>query len=156
VGGGIDINGDGIADALVGAPYADTLVSTPDDAGETYVVSPVSSDEVVFLGLAPWSPVTTTFLEWTVPNRAISYNVYRWIGPALKSGGSARTSNAIQLACGINTDANTNGLADTTDASLPVLGSVFYYLVTAKNLVGEGPLGPAGVTPARINDLQCP
>ena len=156
VGGGFDVNGDGIADALVGAPFADTLVSTPDDAGETYVISPVSSDEVVSLSVWPSDPATTVFLEWTVPDRAISYNLYRWTGAALMEGGSVKTSHATHLACGINADANTNGLPDTSDASVPPLDSVLYYLVTAENLTGEGPLGPAGADIPRTNDLQCP
>ena len=57
---------------------------------------------------------------------------------------------------GINADANTNGLPDTSDATVPDLDSVLYYLVTAENLTGEGPLGPAGAPIPRINDLQCP
>ncbi len=156
VGGGFDVNGDGISDALVGAPYADTLVSTPDDAGESYVISPVSPAEVVSLTLVPWTPATTTFLEWTVPSRGISYNLYRWSDAALKSGGSARTSNATQLACGTSADANANGLPDATDPAVPGPNSIFSYLVTAKNLTGEGPLGAALQAPPRANDLQCP
>ena len=38
VGGGFDLNGDGIDDALVGAPFADA----PEDAGKAYVISPVA------------------------------------------------------------------------------------------------------------------
>jgi hypothetical protein len=36
------------------------------------------------------------------------------------------------------------------------LGDARFYLVTASNFQGEGPIGPPGATPKRVNDLQCP
>jgi Tol biopolymer transport system component len=155
VGGGFDVNGDGIADALVGAPYANSRPSTPVDGGETYVISPVASAEVILLTLRPSVPATSTFLEWTVANRAFAYNVYRGVVSSLAPSGGVKTSNTANLACGINADSNANRLPDTVDPEIPGPGVAFFYLVTGTNLAGEGPLGPAGI-PLEINDSQCP
>ena len=38
----------------------------------------------------------------------------------------------------------------------PPQGDGWLYLVTGKNLNGEGPLGPLDAVPFRINDDQCP
>jgi hypothetical protein len=62
----------------------------------------------------------------------------------------------VQLACGITTDADLNGLPDTTDVAFPAPQNVFLYLITGENLLGEGPLGPANATPPRIHDNPCP
>jgi hypothetical protein len=124
------------------------------DAGASYVISPVLPDEVVHLTLRPIP--ATTMLEWTAPNRALAYNVYRGVLSVLKVDRVARTSSMTQLACGITTDSNANGLPDTTDPSLPPLGDGYFYLVTSRNLTGEGPLGTLGAAPPRINDGQCP
>jgi hypothetical protein len=67
-----------------------------------------------------------------------------------------KTSDMTQLACGIATDSDADLLPDRDDAALPPLGEVLFYLVTAENSQGEGPLGPAGAVPQRINDSQCP
>jgi hypothetical protein len=45
---------------------------------------------------------------------------------------------------------------DTTDDTEPPLGDVLFYLVTAENVTGEGPLGPPGAVPPRVLDLHCP
>jgi hypothetical protein len=156
VGGGFDVNADGVADALAGAPFADSLPAAPLDGGETYVISPLASDEVVLLTLSASVPTTTTFLEWTVSKRAFSYNVYRGLVSTLKASGGVKTSLTTKLACGINTDTNGNQLPDTTDAAVPSLGDAFFYLITGTNLSGEGPLGPPGAVPLRVNDSQCP
>jgi hypothetical protein len=125
VGGGFDLNADGVDDGLVGAPFADTDVTTPTNAGETYVVSP------------------------PVPDLANTYNVYRGLLSTLVPAGIVKTSDMTQLACGISTP-------DRDDATMPPAGNAWFYLVTAENLQGEGPLGPAGTIPPRINDVQCP
>jgi Tol biopolymer transport system component len=155
VGGGLDVNADGIADALVGAPFADTLATTPIDAGETYVISPVHPEEVVLLTLSRATRLGTR-LEWTVPHRALRYNIYRGMLSTLRLVGSVHTSDTIQLACGSTTDGDSDGLPDMTDSQSPPAGDGFYYLVTGRNLEGEGPLGPAGALPPRVNDAQCP
>jgi hypothetical protein len=156
VGGAFDVNGDGVDDALVGAPFADGP-SAPDDAGETYIISPVSPEEVVLLRLDRTG--STANLEWTVPNRAITYNVYRQTLVDLQAGGGVRTANMTTLVCGpdpVIEDVDMNGLPDTTDATVPAAGEGFGYLVTAENATGEGPLGTIGATPGRVNDGQCP
>ena len=154
VGGGFDVNADGVDDALVGAPFADSLAATPTDAGESYVISPVAPVEVVLLKLR--ATVTGTELEWTVPHRALFYNVYRGAMEILGAYPEVRTSNMTAWACGIETDADADGLPDTLDADSPAAGTGFFYLVTGENATGEGPLGPEGAVPARVLDSQCP
>jgi hypothetical protein len=95
------------------------------------------------------------FLEWTVPPRATSYNVYRGQLGILRMAGALRTSDMTTLHCYSNTDADTDGLPDATDTATPPAGVGFTYLVTAINQTGEGPLGPPGADPVRINDAQC-
>jgi hypothetical protein len=75
---------------------------------------------------------------------------------SVKAMGGVFTSAATHLECGISTDADMDGLPDTLDSTIPGVGTVLYYLVTGRNLLGEGPLGPPGSEPPRINDLQCP
>ncbi len=154
VGGGLDVNADGIADALVGAPFADTLALTPPDAGETYVVSPVAPDEVVSLTMEQSG--FDTMLEWDAADRALSYNVYRGNLSTLVTRGSVLTADMAQLACSVTTDTDHDGKPDTLDTSAPAPGTIYFYLVTGRNLTGEGPLGPPGAVPPRVNNAQCP
>jgi Tol biopolymer transport system component len=154
VSGGFDVNADGVDDALVGAPYADSLPATPSNAGESYVISPVKPDEVVELWLH--SSGTTTTLEWSVPHMALQYNVYRGQVQNLQLAGEVRTSDMTQLYCGIDSDADSDGLPDTTDSGVPGLWDAYFYLVTGANSTGEGPLGPSPAILPRILDAQCP
>jgi hypothetical protein len=153
VGGGFDVNGDGLSDALFGAPRADRggpLV----DAGIAYVLSPVSPPEVALLKLQRNGATTT--LEWTRAARAVGYNVYRESVATLSSVQRMRTSDALQLSCGINTDTDSDGLPDTTDAASPAPGQAFAYVVTGKNLHGESLLGITRGASTRLNDAPCP
>jgi len=155
VSGGFDVTGDGVADVLVGSPFPDSLPAAPEDSGETYIISFRAPGEVVELTASqPVSSPGAIFLEWSVANRAVKYNVYRGQLSTLAAAGVVRTSNMVQLACGIATDSDSDTLPDTEDALAPAAGQAFFYLVTGWNLIGEGPLG-AG-TPARIPDAQCP
>lgn len=152
-GGGFDVNGDGLSDALFGAPLADR-VGPLIDAGIAYVLSPVAPPEVVLLELQR-SGATTT-LEWTRAARAVGYNVYREDVATLSSVKRMRTSDATKLSCGINTDADSDGLPDTTDATTPSPGQAFAYVVTGKNLHGESLSGITHGANSRLNDAPCP
>ena len=161
VGGGFDVNGDGVVDALVGAPFAETLIGTPTNAGEAYVISPFQPDEVLGLTLSQSGAVTE--LEWRKPHRALGYNVYRGELDQMVGATEIRTSTmcaapspTCAIECAITTDADSNGLPDTTDADTPGDGETFFYLVTGISVFGEGPLAPDTASPPRINDLQCP
>jgi hypothetical protein len=155
VSGGFDLNADGLSDVIVGAPFANSLPTTPPDAGETYIISIAAPGEVGQITVTPAvSPDGAAFLEWTHASRAVSYNVYRGLISNLKSHRGVKTSNMTQLACGTNADTNTNGLPDLTDAGIPPAGDGYFYLVTGRNLTGEGLLGSG--TPSPILDSQCP
>jgi len=109
---------------------------------------------VPLLDLTETGGITT--LEWSRADRALFYNVYRGTIASLVAGGGVKTSAATKLACGITTDADSDGLPDTMDSSSLPVGGAFYYLVTGRSLAGEGPLGPFDAAPPRINDSQCP
>jgi hypothetical protein len=157
VGGGFDVNGDGAPDILVGAPFADSAPSAPDDAGETYIISFGVPGEVVEITvLEAASPPDSVFLEWTPAPRALSYNVYRGSLSALSSAAELRTSAMSQIACGIAADSDVDQLPDMIDTGTPPLGDGFFYLVTGRNVAGEGTLGAPDVAQARIHDAQCP
>jgi hypothetical protein len=149
VGGGYDVTGDFVADVLVGAPFADVGAAT--DAGQAYVISPVSPDEVLQVS------VDLSRVEWTVPHRALAFNAYRGLLSTLRSAQQVRTSDMTQLSCGTFTDTDLDGLPDKTDPTLPPAKNGFFYLATAHNLMGEGPLGAGSESaPPRLNDAQCP
>ncbi len=86
VGGGKDINADGVDDALVGAPLADTQPATPPDAGEAYLISPVLPGEVTDLELTHAGGVSV--LEWLAAPLASMYNIYRGDSGGHGGGGS--------------------------------------------------------------------
>jgi Big-like domain-containing protein/ASPIC/UnbV protein/FG-GAP repeat protein/VCBS repeat protein/thrombospondin type 3 repeat protein len=155
VGGGADLTGDGVDDVIVGAPFADSLPSTPSDAGETYIFSLAASGEVGHLDITDAaSPPGATFLEWTAADRAVSYNVYRGLFSTLAAAGQIRTSQMTAIACSTTADADNDGLPDFIDADMPPVDDGFFYLVTGRNLTGEGPLGDGA--PDRLLDAQCP
>jgi hypothetical protein len=148
VGGGFDVNADGVADGLAGAPFADSAQGTPTNAGETYVISPVHPREVLGLRLEKLGGANVR-LEWSVPPGATAYNVYR----GTLTGG---LSSMVAVACGILTDGDGDQLPDTTDATSPTLGNLLIYLVTAQSFLGEGPLGASNGAPPRVIGSPCP
>jgi hypothetical protein len=155
VSGGFDDNSDGVSDILVGAPFADSIAGAPADAGEAYVLSILAAGEVENLTVTPaLSPPGAAFVEWTPADRAFGYNVYRGLASGLAANGGARTSSMTQLACSSTSDFDSDLMPDFTDIGTPPLDDAFLYLVTGRNLAGEGPLGSAA--PIRINDSQCP
>jgi hypothetical protein len=153
VGGGQDVNADGVDDGLVGAPFADTGTGTPANAGATYVLSPLHPDEVLQLRIQKIAGPSAR-VEWSVTDLAAGYNVYRGLLSTVRLTFGVRTSSMTQLACGATIDADADQLPDHDDASIPGIGDGFVYLVTARNVQGEGLIG-AG-TPTRSNDAQCP
>ncbi len=156
VGGGFDLNADGVDDGLVGAPFADTDPATPANAGEAYVISTLRPAEVSDLTVDdPGGGVAR--LEWAAPDFGVVYNVYRGALSVSRAAKVFRTSDMARLACGITTDGDTDLRPDYDDAvAAPPPGDGWFYLVTSRNLLGEGPLGPPGQVPPRVNDLQCP
>jgi hypothetical protein len=86
----------------------------------------------------------------------VGYNVYREDIATLSSVKPMRTSDATKPSYGINTDADSDGLPDTTDATNPSPGEAFAYVVTGKNLQGESLLGITHGASTRLNDAPCP
>ncbi len=158
VGGGLDVTGDGVADAVAGAPLADSDPNTPANAGEAYVISPLTPGVVPDIGIDVTDPGGLAMLEWTAADRALVYNIYRGDFLGVRAGGGIRTSAMTRVACGVLVDADEDGIPDFTDAALPPLGSGFLYVVTGASFLGEGPLppNPSSIPTPRINDLQCP
>jgi Tol biopolymer transport system component len=153
-GGGGDVNGDFISDAIVGAPYADSRPATPQNAGETYVISPLAPAEVTLLGLR--KVAGTTELDWARAARALAYDVYRGVMSSTLIGSALHTSTMVPLACRIAGDADADGRPDTTDPDVPPPGEGYVYLVTGTNENGEGIVGPLGDVPRRVHDGHCP
>ena len=132
VSGGFDLTGDGVDDVLIGAPFADSLATTPQDAGETYVISPLAPDEVMEVELDRTG--SDAELQWAVPHRALSFNVYRGSLGDLLGSEQLRTSEMAPLACALPIDPS--GSPPTiSDGDSPV-GLGWFYLVTARNAIG--------------------
>lgn len=162
VGGGADVNGDALPDLLAGAP----LMNPPDplrpggtltDGGESLVLSLTPPPQAGIEGAAPLTIAgpARDFLEWGPVNRATRYNVYRGLLSALRLDGRVFTSSAVCLKDDTTSDSDSDGAPDLTDADVPPLGDGFYYLVTAENDAGEGPLGVDGEGLQRINNSPC-
>jgi hypothetical protein len=153
VGGGADVNDDGVADAVAGAPHR-TAPGCPADSGEAYVMSPAPPDAVASVTVE--RDAGGTRLEWDPPNRAIDYNVYSLPLDAPGADGAVRTSDGKHLACSVQDDTDNDGRPDAVVFGDPNDGEGFLFLVTAANLFGESSLGPAHGAPTRLNDAPCP
>ncbi len=70
--------------------------------------------------------------------------------------GYVSTSGMTTIHCGINLDIDADGSPDAVATGTLAAGDLMLYLVTAKNLFGEGPLGPPNDAPSRVNDAACP
>lgn len=154
VDGGVDVNGDGVDDVIVGAPFADHLASTPSNAGESYILSPLAPMQGVALRLS--GPASSSTLEWTRAFRALRYNVYQGSLSTVQAVGFIRSSDMTAIACGIDLDGDMDGLPDLTNATVPAFGEGIFFLVTPENDRGEGALRSDGGNPARVHDAQCP
>ncbi len=153
VGGGRDINADGVADAVAGAPGGG-LPCPSSDPGEVYVISPLGPDLIDPVMIEKIGNVP--MLEWSHTSRAIEYNVYRGTMQPVIDAGFVSTSGMTTIHCGTNLDVDADGLPDAVATGAPAAGDLMLYLVTAKNLFGEGPLGPPNDAPSRVNDAACP
>jgi len=162
VGGGGDVNGDGRPDLLAAGP----LINPPDpnrpettlsDAGEVLILSPAAPSEAAstageYLLLDGSS---TTLLEWGPTSLATWYNVYRGLVSSLHLDGRVYTSSMICLAVAVDRDLDEDGRPDVDDPDEPPLGDAFYYLTTAVNDSGEGPLGMSSGGEPRIHNSSC-
>jgi hypothetical protein len=88
-----------------------------------------------------WTNGTT--LTWSADAVAATYNTYR---------GSRAAAWAYNHACLLSALA----APGITDTAIPVTGTGFYYLVSGKNLCGEGTLGAASNGTPRPNTSPCP
>jgi hypothetical protein len=148
VGGGGDVNGDGVDDAVAGAP------GVPPDPGGAYVFSPLLPDPVDSLVVErrPWG----LELEWNAPDRAVTYNVHLGTITRLRMAGRVRTSDMAPDLCAIDGSSDGDARPDAAAHGTPAVGETIIYLVTAENWFGESVLGPSSGAPARIHDRRCP
>jgi hypothetical protein len=134
-----DADGDGVGsvcdDDRDGDGVDDTSDCAPDLASTTQAPPEVS---VLRLHSGP-----STQLTWDRAREAHVYDVYR---------GNLPSGQAFQY----NHGCLESGLVDrrATDASIPPAGQAFYYLVTGRNVCGNGSLG-RGAGGSRPNDSQC-
>src|SRR6185436_8094829 len=90
----------------------------------------------------------TVRLEWSVPDLGVTYNVYRGVIATVRAAGAVRTSDMFQVACSTTADADGDTLPDGDDPEATPTSTAWFYLVTAENAQGEGPLAPPGHVPA--------
>src|SRR5207245_6886592 len=117
---------------------------TPNAAGGYDLTSP--EGEAQNLGFT-----SATAFAWDARADATTYNVYRGaLGSFVDSNGDGAAD-----AYGACLD---HGLVSPSDADAasPATGSGFFYLVTARNAAGEGPLGFASSGAPLPNTQPCP
>jgi len=145
--GGFDISGDGVADILIGVPGAGT--------GRVQVFSAAAPGEARGLEVTFDRLTGVTSVEWDATPRATRYQVYRGALSALRAAGMVKTSDTT---CAPAEDADSDRRPDYEETGvIPAIGDGYYYLSTALNRFGEGPLAPPGQIPRRLLDDQaCP
>jgi hypothetical protein len=148
VSGGLDVNADGVSDAIAGAPQ---VAPRP---GASYVLSPLAPEPVDSL-VVERRP-SGVWLEWEPPHRAAWYDVYLGSLGRLDVAGRVRTSGMAAGPCGTTDDVDGDGRPDAMAAGTPAPGETLIYLVTSENLFGESALGPSRGAPSRVNDARCP
>ena len=123
VGGGFDLNGDGVDDGLVGAPFADAGSSTAQNAGETYVIA------VGFTCATSGAPVGTLRISKpSLPGSEPDYNA------TITWGGSL----VVQLIRGDLTSLRGTGGVTNVDAAGCLANNVLLASVNDNSIVGSG------------------
>jgi hypothetical protein len=126
------------------------LVFEPNGMGGYDVFSPD------FAGAPPGEVRHLAFVDatrwvWDALAGATTYNVYRGgLGALVDLDGDGAAESY-----GACFDRSLASLADS-DVSIPATGSGFFYLVTGRNLAGEGKLGPSSAGADRPNSSPCP
>lgn len=141
----------GNAGTLTSAHYHISLDAIGDGVVLTGLASPAFHLDGGFAGEFPppgqvtglgFSDLTT--LQWSPERSAQRYEVYR--GTTASLPGTYGTCFANNLS-----------LVSSTDSSIPSTGQGFFYLVTARNRLGEeGPKGFASNGTEEANTLPCP
>ena len=112
-----DDDNDGVPDASDCAPLLNSVSAAPAVLGDTLVVT-------------PGAPAGS--FQWTQLVQANVYNVYRGVAGPNTPGAYLST-----LVCLIPDDPR----ASFSDAAVPPVGQVFYYLITGTNVCAEGSAG---------------
>jgi kumamolisin len=96
-----------------------------------------------------------TSFNWPTISGAAHYNSYRGTIPAGLLG-SRSAATRFDQTCFERADAFGDGATVSTDASIPPIGTAFYYLATGDGSCGEGPLGTQTSGQTIPNSSPCP
>jgi hypothetical protein len=94
-----------------------------------------------------------SIFQWSPAEGAESHNTYRGLIGAVP--GLTVDPTVYNHVCYEPGDAAGDGPTTSTDASLPALGTAYYYDVSGENACGEGPLGSASDGTPRPNPAPC-
>ena len=97
--------------------------------------------ETVGLG---WCPSTKDCLQWGSASQATEYRIYRGIPSGLPNLLTSAPDSCLEMAL---SGTSTGPLLTAT----PAPGELFWFLVTAANICGEGPAGNATSAPRIVN-----
>jgi hypothetical protein len=125
-------------------------VDTCDAAQGTCAYPPVPLNEVTPVDFS--SPTT---LGWPATLGATHWNAYRGSIPQNMLG-SRLPGPVYDHVCFESGDAALDGATVATDASIPPLGTGWYYDITEEGGCGEGPFGTASSGVMRPNPAPCP
>jgi len=124
-----DDDGDGVADLLDCAPLNAAVSESPHDPDDSLDVGPAPACN----------------LTWNVPVAAQSSNLYRGDLPSGSAFAYVQTCLAASLPSG-----------NASDPGIPPVGTIQFYLITGRNVCGEGPAGMDSQGNTRPNTQPCP
>ena len=121
-----------------------------DEATASCTTEPGQPDEVSTLNAA-----SNTSIQWSPTASVTHWNSYRGTIPADMLG-SRLPGSVYDHACYESANAAGDGALVSTDASLPPIGTAYYYDATGEAACGEGPLGRDSAGAVRPNTAPCP
>ncbi len=114
-----------------------------------FVIGSFSTNPAVVGPTLAVSGGSTASVTWGAIAGVTAYDTYR----GSRNAGSGFSFNET---CFENGDALGDGTTTSTDAGVPGLGGLYYYLVSSRNQCGEGSLGTQSSGAPRPNPFPCP